>query len=57
MEGIMDYTDFKKEYSEAFRLMMKYPPNQAGSKIYAEKMAALADEYPEFAERAESEGD
>ena len=46
----MTYKEFKKAYEAAFRLMMKYPPSQAGSRVYAGKMAALADKYPDFAE-------
>ena len=51
----MSYEEFKKEYLTAFNRMMSYSPEQAGSNIYADKMAALADEYPDFAEKAEDE--
>jgi hypothetical protein len=37
--------------------MMKYKPGQVGAGIYAEKMAALADEYPEYLERLEAEAE
>jgi hypothetical protein len=51
----MSYEEFKKEYESTFKLMMKYSPKQAGAKVYAEKMAELADNYPEFAEAVENE--
>lgn len=51
----MSYEEFKSEYTEAFNLMMKYSPKQAGSSVYAEKMAKLADEYPDFADSVENE--
>lgn len=35
--------------------MMKYEPGQVGAAHYAEKMAQLADEYPDFAEIVEGE--
>tara|TARA_R110000803_G_scaffold56920_3_gene114509 strand:+ start:6112 stop:6303 length:192 start_codon:yes stop_codon:yes gene_type:complete len=54
-ERDMSYEEFKKEYLTAFSRMMSYSPEQAGSNIYADKMAALADEYPDFAEKAEDE--
>jgi len=51
----MDYQEFKKAYTDCFNRMMGYKPTEVGSQIYCEKMAALADQYPEFAERAENE--
>jgi hypothetical protein len=51
----MTYAEFKIEYLNTFNLMMKYSPKQAGSSVYAEKMAKLSDEYPAFAELVESE--
>ena len=33
-----------------------YKPSEVGSGIYAEKLAALADAYPEWAEQVEDEG-
>lgn len=53
----MDYDQFKKAYKAAFKSMMSYKPNQIGSAVYAEEMAKLADDYPEFAERVEAEID
>lgn len=51
----MTYAEFKTEYTNLFTAMMQYSPNQVGSVIYAEKMAKLADEYPEFADAVENE--
>ena len=54
-ESIMNYEEFKTKYLAAFKNSMKYSPDQAGSGYYMEQMAALHDQYPEFAERAENE--
>jgi len=51
----MTYEDFKNEYTANFNLMMKYSPSQVGSSIYAEKMASLADSYPDFLTTLENE--
>ena len=55
MRNKMSYEEFKAEYIKTFNLMMKYSPKQAGSSVYAEKMAKLADEYPDFADAVENE--
>ena len=51
----MNHEEFKTKYLAAFKNSMKYSPDQAGSGYYMEQMAALHDQYPEFAERAENE--
>ena len=51
----MNYEDFKAQYTRYFKNMMSYSPAMVGSGMYAEKMADMADQYPEFAERAENE--
>lgn len=51
----MTYGDFVLKYNEYFERMMQYSPDQVGARWYAEKMAALAEEYPEFEERLEKE--
>ena len=51
----MTYNEFKTAYTAAFNRAMSYKPSECGSVVYAEKMANLADAYPEFAERAENE--
>jgi len=51
----MTYEVFKAQYTNLFEKMMAYSPSQVGSQIYAEKMSALSDEYPAFADRAENE--
>ena len=51
----MTYEEFKMTYTEYFYLMMRYSPDQIGSRVYSERMAELSDEYPEFEERLLSE--
>ena len=51
----MSYEEFKAEYIKTFNLMMRYAPNQVGSSVYAEAMAKLSDEYPDFADAVENE--
>ncbi len=51
----MSYEEFKNEYTKLFKTMMSYTPDQVGSVIYAEKMAQLADQYPDFADACENE--
>lgn len=51
----MTFEQFEALYRETFALMMRYSPDQVGSDHYCEKLAALADEYPEWAERVEAE--
>lgn len=51
----MTFEQFAAEYREAFRLMMSYTSQQVGSQVYAEKMAALADAHPEWAEQVEND--
>jgi hypothetical protein len=51
----MTYNEFKTAYADAFKRMMSYTTKQVGAGIYAEKMAALADAYPDFETRFEAE--
>jgi hypothetical protein len=51
----MNYETFKIEYSKLFKAMMGYTPDQVGAGHFAEKMAALSDEYPDFENRLEDE--
>ncbi len=53
----MTYATFKAEYESLFKTMMGYKPNEVGSSIYAEKMADLADAYPEFEAMIDAELD
>jgi hypothetical protein len=55
MQMFTSYEEFKKAYAEAFRLMMSYSCDQVGSGHYAEKMAAMSDAYPDWADLAEME--
>jgi predicted RNA methylase len=53
----LDYEGFRKEYEELFNRMMSYSPNEVGSGIYADKMAKLSDDYPEFMDRFDRNDD
>jgi len=55
MDTTLTFEAFGKLYLETFKRMMSYSLEQVGSSIYAEKLAELADAYPEWAERVESE--
>jgi hypothetical protein len=55
MTNEMTYEEFKTAYTAAFNRAMSYKPWECGSMVYAEKMADLAEDYPEFAERTENE--
>lgn len=52
----MTFEEFAKTYRATFAKLMSYKPSEVGSGIYAEKLAALADAYPEWAEQVEDEG-
>ncbi len=51
----MTFEEFAKAYRATFATMMTYSSQQVGSAIYAEKMADLADTYPEWAEQVEAD--
>lgn len=53
----MTYTEFATVYRATFAAMMSYAPSQVGSSIYVEKLAAMADAHPEWAEQVENEGE
>jgi hypothetical protein len=50
----MTFSEFKAAYHALFDIMMSYHPNEVGSLIYAEKMAEMADTYPQWAETVET---
>lgn len=50
----MTFEQFKAEYTENFTRMMSYKLNEVGSKVYLEKMEALAEAHPEWAEIVEA---
>lgn len=52
----MTFEEFAKAYRATFAKLMSYKLTEVGSGIYAEKLAALADAYPEWAEQVEDEG-
>ncbi len=51
----MTFEAFATIYRATFARMMSYSPNQVGSAIYVEQLAALADAHPEWAEQVEAE--
>jgi hypothetical protein len=51
----MNFDEFAKAYRATFAKMMSYKLTEVGSDIYAEKLANLADAYPEWAEAVEAE--
>jgi hypothetical protein len=53
----LNYDEFVKAYKDAFKQANKYTPDQIGSVEWTNKMADLADKYPEFLERLEKETD
>jgi hypothetical protein len=51
----LTYDVFKQAYTYAFNQMMKYKSSEVGSTLWAERMAALSDAYPEWADKVEDE--
>ncbi len=51
----MTYDEFKSEMTTMFKQAMKYTPMQAGSRIWTDRMADLADEYPAYDAQLEDE--
>lgn len=44
----MTYEEFKTEMASLFREAAKYPLGQVGFSTFTDKMADLADRYPEY---------
>ena len=55
MDTTLTFEAFEKLYRATFAKLMSYSLKEVGSAIYAEKLAELADAYPEWAERVEAE--
>ena len=53
----MTYEQFKTEFTKAFNAAAKYNHGQIGFSINIERMAELADDYPEFEERLLTEAE
>jgi hypothetical protein len=53
----VNYEEFKAEYTAAFLRAAKYTAGQIGFSINVERMAELADAYPEFEERVLEEAE
>ena len=51
----LSYDEFKAQYEQAFSEGSKYKPSQIGSVEWMDRMAALAEKYPEFESRVYSE--
>jgi hypothetical protein len=54
-EELGQFEIFRAKYINTFHRMMGYSPNAVGNIIYAEKMAALYDAHPDWAEAVESD--
>ena len=54
-EAVATYEDFVVLYEGTLKNLLSYNLNQAGSKVFAEKLGLLADMYPEFEDRYDSE--
>ena len=50
-------SEFIHQYNEAFERLMDYSPNEVGSQVYAEKLAKLEEDYPEFAKQMDEEAE
>ncbi len=55
MANALTFDEFKKLYIATFRQMMSYTPKQVGMMTYCEKLAELAEAYPEWAELVEAD--
>jgi len=50
-----DFESFKKAYQDAFKQMMKYDPDKSvGAGIWAERMSAMSEAHPDWAEQIEN---
>lgn len=47
----LDYETFKAQFVDALTRGMQYKPEEVGAGVFSEKMAALAEAYPEFEAR------
>ena len=54
-ETKMTYQEFKTEMQSLLNESFKYTIHQAGSGIFTEKMADLADAYPDYDEMLDNE--
>jgi hypothetical protein len=53
--SLLTYDEFKLQYEKLFKEMNKYDITQAGSNVFAGKMADLVEKYPEFEKRLDDE--
>lgn len=56
VNAAMTYEEFAAVYRATFAKMMTYSPKEIGSGVYCEKLEALANAYPAWAETVEDEG-
>lgn len=52
----MSREEFAKKYRQMFAEMSKYTPEQAGMKVFSDRMAGMADAHPDWADEIENEG-
>lgn len=51
----LTFAEFETLYRDTFKRLMSYSPKEVGCAIYVEKLADLADAYPEWAEIVENQ--
>lgn len=51
----MTYEEFKADYLNCYRQMMRYNPGEVGAGLWAEKMSSLSGKFPDWADKVEDE--
>lgn len=51
----LTYEQFEEEYRKAYDRMLQYTPDEVGSSHFADRMAELADAYPEYLAKLEAD--
>jgi len=51
----MTFEEFAAQYRATFETWMSYTPDQVGSELYGDRMAALSDLYPAWAAQVEED--
>jgi len=55
LTGNPEFEAFKKKYISLFHEMMKYSPDQVGSQAFAEKMADMDEQHPDWVAKIEED--
>lgn len=51
----MSYEEFSREYAALLKQLFKYDIDQAGSSVFASKLADLVEQYPDHEARLDEE--